>query len=76
MKKTEKVKKPTRHRRIGLDEIVKQIFSEIVEFGGMVNFASHGISGNPEMLMRAFRYGFEIGVECTKKDAIRIIQDA
>lgn len=56
-----------------VDMVIMQIFNEVVDYRGLVNFASRGITGDPEMMMKSFRYGFEIGVECTKKDAVRII---
>lgn len=55
--------------------IIKKVQNEIVKYHGLINFASKGIVGDPEALIKAFRFGFNIGVECTKKDVIRIIME-
>lgn len=54
--------------------IINKIKKEEVEYAGTINFASNGIvSTDIEMLVKAFNYGFMVGVECTKEDVINIL---
>jgi len=56
-------------------KIISKIIAEKVDYSGVVNFASRGIKCDPDGLAKAFNYGKEIGIECTKKDAIRIVEN-
>jgi hypothetical protein len=58
-----------------LNKLIKRIQEEQVEYLGVINFASKGILINTEGLLKAFQYGVDVGVECMKKDAIRIIKE-
>lgn len=60
---------------INIDKLIKKIQEEQVEYTGVINFASRGIVTNTEGLVKAFQYGVEIGVECMRKDVIRIVSE-
>jgi len=57
------------------ERIIKKIQDEFIDYIGVINFASKGITGDPQMLWSAFRYGLKVGVECTKMVVIRIIRE-
>jgi len=59
----------------GVEKIIKKIKDEHIEYVGLINFASRGIMCNTEGLFKAFKYGVEVGVECTKTDVMRIIKE-
>jgi hypothetical protein len=62
-------------KKNNIEEIIKRIKGEYVEYAGIINFASKGINCDTDGLLKAFKYGVEVGVECTKKDVIRIIKE-
>lgn len=62
-------------KAIDKDKIIQSIVNENIDYSGLINFASRGIKPDLNGLLKAFDYGKEIGIECTKKDAIRIINE-
>lgn len=54
---------------------MKNLFSEIeklpVLHTGMINFASKGIDVSLDGLIKAFDYGFALGVACAKAEFIK-----
>ena len=62
-------------RQKDIEILIKKIQKEQVEYAGLINFASKGIMVSSVGLFKAFKYGVEVGVECTKKDVIRIIKE-
>lgn len=56
-------------------KLIQAIINEEVKYTGLRNFASKGIGIDAEGLVRAFSYGFDVGVECTKEDVIKLIKE-
>ena len=58
------------------EKIVKAIWDEKIDYSGLINFASRGINPDLNGLIKAFEYGKQVGIECAKVDAIRIVRES
>lgn len=55
-------------------ESIEKIQKESVTYSGSISFVSRGIEPDVAGLLKAFHYGFDLGVECTKEEVLRILR--